>query len=286
MYNKIVVGFDNSPTSINALTEVAGRVRGNGSHITLVHAVYHDSAEFDISRGQLDSRLAIGKAACAKAAGEFNSEYSVDIVPLVREGEADEVLVDVARDFDADIVALGTHGRKGIKRLIMGSVTAGVIEKSPCDVLVVNAPCSNGCNGNYGSILVAYDGSDHSKKALERAVALAGTDKHEITVLYVIPSYQEMVGFFKTDSIKKAIFEEAEKILDGARKSVNGSGKTLATIVQDGHAASAIADMATRLRSELIVMGSHGWTGVEKAIMGSTTERVIVNAPCPVLVVR
>jgi nucleotide-binding universal stress UspA family protein len=286
MYKNIVVGFDDSATSLNALSEVSSRVRNNGSHITLVHAVYHDSAEFDITQGQLDKRLTIGKELCVKTADVYSSEFGVEIGNVVCQGEPDEVLADYARSTGADIIALGTHGRKGLKRLLMGSVTSGVIEKAPCDVLVVSSACPHGCTGGYGSVLVAYDGSEHSKKALEKAAALAETDKHEVTVLYVIPGYQEMVGFFKTESIKNAIYDEAEKILETARAYIDWNGHMLGTIVQEGHAAEKITEMAAKLGSELIIMGSHGWTGVDKAIMGSTTERVITNAPCPVLVVR
>jgi nucleotide-binding universal stress UspA family protein len=285
MYKNIVVGFDDSAESLNALAEISGRVKGNGSHIKLVHAVYHDREEFDISRGQLDQRLATGRNVCKRTAEEYNSEYGVDIETIVCEGDPDKVLVEVASGVNADIIALGTRGRKGISRFLLGSVTASVIEKSPCDVLVVNSSCK-GCNGGYRNILVAYDGSEHSKKALQKAANLAGSDDREITVLYVIPSYQEMVGFFKTESIKNAMYDEAEKILDGAKKLGNGKGNIFGTVIQEGHAADMINKMASKLGTELIVMGSHGWTGVEKAVMGSTTERVMVNAPCPVLVVR
>jgi len=285
MYKNIVVGFDDSATSLNALTEISSRVRGNGSHIKLVHAVYHDREEFDLSRGQLDQRLSTGRSVCMRTAEEYNTEYGVDIETIVCEGDPEKVLVDVANGVNADVIALGTHGRKGISRLLLGSVTASVIEKSPCDVLVVNSNCKD-CKGAYRNILVAYDGSEHSQKALMKAAALAGSEDREITVLYVIPSYQEMVGFFKTESIKNAMYEEAEKILDGAKKVANGKGNIFGTVIQEGHAADMISQMAAKLGSELVVMGSHGWTGVEKAVMGSTTERVIVNASCPVLVVR
>jgi len=285
MYNNIVIGFDESETSLNALAEVSNRVKGNGSHIRLVHAVYHDSDEFDVTRGQLDERLSIGRKVCSRTAEEYNAELGVDIESIVCEGAPEDVLVGIADSTHADMIALGTRGRKGLQRLIMGSVTAGVIEKSPCDVLVVNSARKTG-TGEYRHILVAYDGSTFSEKALGRAITMAGTNDHEVTVLYVIPRYQEMIGFFKSESVKDAMYDEASKVLEGARKSSNGSGHSFATVIQEGHAAEKISEMAEKLGSEIIIMGSHGWTGVDKAIMGSTTERVIVNSPCPVLVVR
>jgi len=284
MYKNIIVGFDDSESSRHALSEVAHRVKGDGSHIKLVHAVYHDSDEFDVSRGQLDERLTVGQKVCTKTAEEFNAELGVNIETIVCEGAPEDVLVSIADSTKADMIAMGTRGKRGIKKLLMGSVTAGVIEKSPCDVLVVNKACQ-GCSGDYKHILVAYDGSEHSNKALAKALALGGGG-NEVTVLYVIPRYQEMIGFFKSDSVKNAMFEEAGKILEEAKKSAGGNGQALGTVIQEGHAAEKIAEMAQKLNSELVVMGSHGWTGVDKAIMGSTTERVIVTAPCPVLVVR
>jgi len=283
MYNNIVVGFDESATSLNALSEVAHRVKDNGSHIKLVHAVYHDSDEFDVTRGQLDERLEVGRKFCTKTAEEYNADLGVNIETIVCEGAPEDVIVEVAGSTKADMIAMGTRGRKGLRKLLLGSVTAGVIEKSPCDVLVVNNACK-GCSGGYKHILVAYDGSEHSNKALARAVSLAG--KNEVTVLYVIPRYQEMIGFFKSDSVKDAMYEEAGRILEEAKKSAGGNGHTLGTVIQEGHAAEKITEMAGKLGSDLVVMGSHGWTGVDKAILGSTTERVVLSSSCPVLVVR
>ena len=85
---------------------------------------------------------------------------------------------------------------------------------------------------------------------------------------------------------QKSMFDEAEKVVEVARKTAAENGFTVATMVQEGSAADRVVDNAAKLRKDLIVMGTFGWTGVNKAIMGSTTERVIMNSPCPVLVVR
>lgn len=285
MYKNIVIGFDESDYSMSALSEVAARVRDNGSHISLVHAVYHDTTEFDVSNGQLEKRMDLGRSMCMKVTDRYKNKFGLGMEYIVCEGTPDEVIVDVAKGREADIIAIGTHGRKGISRLLMGSVTAAVIENSPCDVLVVKKHCTD-CSGGYKSILVAYDGSEHSKKALNRAAGMVEKGAHEITLSYVIPQYQEMIGFYKTAGIKDAMMEEAQKVLDSAEPHSDSAGVPIATVIQDGHPAEKIVELAHKLKCDLIVMGSHGWTGVDKAIMGSTTERVIVSAPCPVLVVR
>ena len=284
MYKTIVVGFDGSESGRAALMESAKRVGKHGGEIILVNAVYFDEEEFGIRPEQLDKRFQAARKACQEAKSMVSSEFGVDMETIVCQGEPHEALIDTARERGADLIALGTHGRKGLGRLIMGSVTASVIAEAPCDVMVANKPC-NECTGDYKALLLAFDGSDHSKKALSHAAGLAKQNGADLTALYVIPRYEEMLGFMKTDYIKEILHTEADKILAEARKIVSGNG-SLKTVIQEGHAAEKILEIAHMLHSDLIVMGSHGWTGVDRALMGSTTERVISHAGCPVLVVK
>ena len=95
---------------------------------------------------------------------------------FVSEGEPPEVIAETAREKGVDLIAMGTHGRRGIKRFIMGSVTSGVIGHASCDVLVVKKPCTQ-CTGEFASILLPFDGSEFSKKALSHAYALAKDER-------------------------------------------------------------------------------------------------------------
>lgn len=283
MYKTILVGFDDSKFSKAALMEVANWVKRHGGRVIIVHAVYSSEEEFGIASSQLDKRLELGKNVCYQVKETVSSEFGIDVESLVCEGEPHEVIADIAHSKEADLIAMGTYGRRGLSRLIMGSVTSGVIVNSPCDVLVIKEPCGK-CIG--GSILLPYDGSEFSKKAMKQACRLSKIDDAEITVLYVIPRYEEMIGFFKTDSIKKSLLNEARKIIDGAKELSSGQGVSIKTEIEEGQAAEKIIATANKLKNNLIVMGSYGWMGVDKAIMGSTTERVIINASCPILVVR
>jgi len=287
MYNSIVVGFDESESSKAALKEASLRVRNKGGKIYLVHAVYVDQEEFATLPSQMEKRFEIGTKVCLDAKKNLHDTYGLNgsVESLICEGEPPEVIVDVAQGKGADLIALGTYGRKGLKRLLMGSVTARVVLNSPCDVLVVKKPCS-GCSGSYHSLLVPFDGSEFSKKALIRACELSKDDGAEVSVLYVIPRYEEMMDFFKTESIKKSLFQEAEKIVEGAKKIASGSGVQIKAVVQEGNAADKIVEIAHTIKHDLIIMGTHGWRGVNKAIMGSTAERIIAHAACPILVAR
>jgi nucleotide-binding universal stress UspA family protein len=256
----------------------------HGSKITLVHAVFFDSEEFAISPEQNDKRLSNAKVMCEKAVKECASG-TLDIEYLVVQGEPHEVIPNIARERECDLIAMGTYGRKGIKRMIMGSVTAGVLLDAPCDVLVVKRPCEE-CTGEYHSILVPYDGSELGKLAIERVAAIMNSTGATVTIIYVAPRYEEMIGFFRSQHVKKQLGEETRKIILSGEELASKLGMKVNTIVEEGRPSDEIIETSQGLKSDLIVMGSHGWRGIDKSILGSTTERVIAHAKIPVLVVR
>jgi len=285
MYETIVVGFDESPSSKAAVIEAANWIKRHGGQLFLVHSVFFDTEEYGIAPEQLEKRLKIGEKVCVETKDMITKEFGIDAHYVLCEGEPPAVLVDVAQGKQADLIMLGTYGRKGLNRLLMGSVTAEVILDSSIDTLIVKKPCSE-CTGSYKSILVPFDGSESSIKALTRALQLSKIDGAEVTVQYVIPRYEEMVDFFKTDSISKSLHEEAVKIIAKAVDLAKVQGITPRTEIAEGQAAEKTVETAGRLKVDLIAIGSHGYRGINKAIMGSTAERVIMNSSCPVLVVR
>ncbi len=285
MYKTILVGFDDSLSSKAALIEASNRARIHGGKVIMVHAVFFDTEEFGIAPEQLDKRMKIGEKACMESKQKITDEFNIEVQSLLCEGDPAEVILEVAQGKKADLIVLGTYGRKGLNRLLMGSVTTGVIAESTIDILVVKKPCTE-CTGEYKSILVPFDGSDFSKKAINRACQIAKEDNSTVTVLYVIPRYEEMVNFFKTESITNSLLQEAEKIIKSAKEFASLQGTTVFTQISEGNATDIIVETAKEKKHDLIVMGSHGYRGVNKAIIGSTTERVIINAACPILVVR
>lgn len=287
MYNSIVVGFDESEYSKAALAEAAQWIKIHGGTLSVVHAVFFDKEEFTILPSQMEKRFEIGAHICRQAKINLQTEFGLNgsVESFVCEGEPPDVIVETAQGRNADLIALGTLGRKGLNRFLMGSVTAQVILNSSCDVLIVKKPCTK-CSGSYHSLLVPFDGSESGKKALARACELSKLDGGEITVMYVIPRYEEMMDFFKTEAITKSLFSEAAKIVDEAKKIASAQGVQIKATVLEGHAADKIMELAGKLKNDLIIMGTHGWRGMNKAIMGSTAERVIAYASCPLLVVR
>lgn len=285
MYNRILVAFDGSEFSKAALIEASNWIKRHGGSIIMVHAVYFDEEEFTIAPEQREKRFELGKKICYQTRETISGKYDIEVESIICEGEPSDVIIDLALEKKVELISMGTFGRKGLKRLLMGSVTSKVVLHAPCDVMVVKRPCSE-CTGEYKSILVPFDGSEFSQKALERACELSKIDNTKITVLYVIPRYEEMIEFLMTESIKRSMIEEAEKILDKARTIASQKNVTINTIIKEGHVADRIIEIADTNKHDLIVISTYGWSGISKVIMGSTTERVIMNASCPVLVVK
>lgn len=287
MYTNIIVGYDESESSKAALKEASLRVKKYGGKLTLVHAVFFDQEEFVVLPSQMEKRLEIGTGICRQAKTDVQKDLGLNggIESYVCQGEPPEVIIETAQGRNADLIALGTYGRRGLKRLLMGSVTSQVILDAPCDVLVVKRPCS-ACTGSFTSILLPFDGSEFSHRALLRAGELSKQDGSQVTVLYVIPRYEEMIGFFRTESINSSMRREAEKVIGQAQKIAADAGIGIVAEIREGHAAEEIVKTAGERETDLIVMGTYGWRGVDKALMGDTTNRVIMHAQSPVLVVR
>ncbi|GAB5046172.1 universal stress protein [Thermodesulfovibrio sp. TK110] len=285
MYSNILVAFDGSEFSKAALFEAVRWVKKHGGHIIMVHAVYFDEEEFIISPEHREQRIMLGKQVCYQMSQEVSEKYNIQAELIICEGDAPDVILQVADDKKADLIVMGTYGKKGLKKLILGSTTYKVIVESSIDVMAVKK-ISTSDELHYRSILVAFDESEYSKKALQRACELAKIEDSTISVIYVIPRYQEMVEFFSTESIKHALIDEAKKILSEAEKIALKYNVSIKKILHEGSISEKIVQTANLMLYDLIIMGTYGWKGVDKVIMGSNVERVIINSSLPVIIVK
>lgn len=285
MYRNLLVPYDDSEFSRAALLEAAHWTRRHQGTLTILHAVFFDTEEFGIAPEMREKRLRKGQEFCALAKTRIQTDVGVAAQVLCREGDPPAEVLAAAETTGADLIVMGTHGRRGLSRLLMGSVTSHVILHAGVDVLVVKKPCS-ACRGAYTSILVPFDGSAQSRRSLERACALAKQDAATVTLVYVIPRYEEMLDFMRTPMIEKSLRGEAARILGEGKALAHTLGTEARMLISEGHSGDEIARAVGSGGHDLVVMGTSGWRGVDRALLGSTAERVIRDAPCPVLVVK
>ncbi|NOZ67687.1 MAG: universal stress protein [Deferribacteres bacterium] len=139
----------------------------------------------------------------------------------------------------------------------------------------------------YKTIILAVDGSDVSRNALRHAVELTKQNNGTLIAVHVIPPIDVMdIETFKPESLIKGLKEEGKKILSEVRELAAGEDVKVQTTIEEGIPFEVICEAARNANADLIVMGSHGHTGIGKVFIGSVTERVISRAHCPVLVVK
>ena len=169
----------------------------------------------------------------------------------------------------------------------MGSVTAKVIGHSPCNVLVVPRDAEI----RYQKLLVATDGSKYSMAAASAAIGIAQNCGSELLVISVVPSetaspFDIVHTEMQHEMIAQKEFHEGEKNVNDLLVIAKQEGVNVSGLVIEGRPYEAIVEHAKEKGVDLIVMGSHGKTGLERLLMGSVTERVVGHADCAVLIVK
>ncbi len=284
---KILLSTDGSEYSEGAIREAIKLAKKCSSKLTVL-SVIDTNPEFDALAPQLvekkekEARLNID-AVQARARQE-----GVDCDTIVHEGEEPyKYIVDEAIKSKSTMIVMGRRGRTGLKRLMMGSVTSRVIGHAPCNVLVV----PKAAQLEFKNIVVATDGSKYSAAAASEALGLAKWNGSALTVISVVPSElmtPSDIDFTITqrELIAEKEMHEAEKNAKVVKEAAQKEGVVVKAFVLSGRPADAIIETAQEKKADLIVLGSHGRTGVERLLMGSVAERVIVLASCPVLVVK
>jgi len=207
---------------------------------------------------------------------------------IVHEGdEPYQYVVDEARKNKSTMIVMGRRGKTGLKRLMMGSVTARVIGHAPCNVLVV----PKAAHLKFKNILLATDGSKYAASAAASAIELAKRNNGSLTVISVVPAEIATPTDIDFAMGQKELIAEkemhyAEKNASSVKDAAMQAGVPVRAFVMSGRPADTIVETANEKNSDLIMLGSHGRTGLEKLIMGSVTERVIVLASCAVMVVK
>ncbi len=177
-------------------------------------------------------------------------------------------VVRVAEEIGAGLIVVGSRGRGGVRRALMGSVSDSVVRHAHCTVMVVRGePVAFPTK-----ILVATDRSREAKLAATTAAYLTKSTNSELHVV--------QVGF-------EQIREESQKELDTEVDMIGESGaQDIQAHLEFGRPDTAIIDLAEELGAGLIVMGSRGLGGIRRALLGSISDSVVRHAHCPVLVVR
>jgi len=269
-HEKILVATDGSRYSEKALDGAVNIAKKCGSSLYVLNVVelnpeFMSLAPEAVEKMERDSR------ALLEETKKRVSQKGITCETVIHEGEQPyEFIVSEAKRKKADLIVIGTHGRTGLKKLLMGSVAARVIGHAPCPVLVIPLRGSVGLK----NILVATDGSIYAEAAVKEAISIAAACDSKLSAVCVVKGQRPTKYTSEAEKI-------VERVVKGAAKSdIRAEG-----IVREGEPYEVIADLAREKKVDIIIVGRYGRTGLTKLLMGSVTKRVIGHASCAVLVI-
>lgn len=207
---------------------------------------------------------------------------------VVESGRPADVISHAASELAADLLVVGSRGHGPLRTLLLGSVSADVVDQAPCPVLVARRPA-------IARILLAHDGSDFARAAEDLVAGwplLAGVPVEVLSVARMETSAGSHLASLGEGRLAVAIRTSAEgarrhheDIARAAAERLAERGREARADMRVGDPAEMLVDEAEERGIDLIVIGSHGRTGLERLRMGSVARKVLTHAHCSVLVV-
>ena len=288
--HRILVPTDFSETADLATRHAVLFAELFDAEITLFHArtIFRDNPadlEADLQQVQSDMKER-SRELIQSGASHLRIQTEV-----VRDVSASAAILTFLAGNKFDLVAMGSHGRSGLAHFMLGSVVEEVIRGAPCPVLSIRpGGAREKVDPAYRNILVGFDFSDHSRAAVEYAARIAHRMGAKIEVLYVFeqqihPAYYPVWDDMAA-KILPEIQEDARQTLTRIFEKVGFGNWELRVSHARWRAAREIAAYAEERKADLIILGTHGFSGLDHFLLGSTSERVVRMAPCPVITTR
>lgn len=209
---------------------------------------------------------------------------------VVVPGSPAGTILEHARQLEADLVVMGTHGRTGFERLMLGSVAEKVVLKASCAVLTVPRAVEGDREAPlFRRIVCGIDFSDSSGRALQHTLSLAAETGGHVTLIHSVEWMADVVpthSIFDFKALGASLVSEAGTRLERLVPSETREWCDVETIVCTGKPYQEILRLAAERQADLIVLGVQGRGAVDRMLFGSTTQHVVRKALCPVLTVR
>ena len=288
MYEEILIPTDGSAE--------AGRAASHGLYLaSLFDASVHVLAVVDIASaagpfdaGGIDEEFRRRLEADAEESIEAVTSLAAsvdDLTTAVEKGDpATEILSYTERN-EIDLIAMGNQGRTGVHRYIAGSTTEQVARLSPVPVLTSRDTDRSRAVTEFDDILLPTDGSEPAEQAIDHAIAIAQQAQAHLHVVSVVNVGDLVAGPTYTlpsdvlDHVESKAIEATETVVGRA----NDAGVDSTTTIPTGRPSRELLTYIDANDIDLVAMGTHGHSGLERVLLGSTTERIMRHATIPVL---
>jgi nucleotide-binding universal stress UspA family protein len=289
--NSILCPIDFSDFSTAAYQYALSLADYYKASLVALHVVEHwkypfaDYAACEVDYQKFSKALNEGGEVRLRRFAKENSATGVEPRLVVHQGNAPSCILSFAEKQQMEVIVMGTHGRRGFDRVVLGSTTDRVMRQATCPVLVVSSASHKDANTSpdrrhrLSRILYCTDFSNDSKRALAYATSLTAEYGAELTLLHVAEKASDLAT---AEAIIARHSQELDRLIsDTERKSLN-----VRSMIRLGKPYEEIVRHATEMRASLIIMSARGGDAVDRAVFGSTTYRVIQFGPSPVLAIH
>lgn len=216
---------------------------------------------------------------------------NLEIIKCQKRGiSAASTILEYSIDNDIDLIVMGTHGRRGLGHLFLGSVAEEVVRFSTCPVFTIREEDEPKPIEQFTNILVPIDFSDRSSNSIKCAKEIAKLYNSKLQLLHVIedtiPPAYSLVGKSSIYNLFPDLENKTKERLENLFNETNEPNLRHENYIVNGHAAKDILNFAKSHNTNLIVIATHGLTGIEHFLMGSVAEKVVRMSPCPVFTTK
>ncbi|NHX36408.1 MULTISPECIES: universal stress protein [Halolamina] len=280
MYDSILLPVDEAAAESSLLYHAAELANWDDARVELLFVADTNRDSVTVSEGNVIDVLVDEGEKVVDEASRLLDSLGVEYTTSVEQGTPAETIVDYAEKQDHDLIAIPTHGREGLSRYLLGSVTGKVVRLAPMPVLT--APIDEeGFEFPYGGMLLPTDGSDTALRAARHGLDFAAeldADVHVITVTEdsMLASAGDAVG--EGESASQAAIDE---IAEAAERR----GVDVTTHTETGDTDEEVLACVEQEGLDAIVMGATGRSGLDRVLLGSVAEKVVRSADVPVITV-
>jgi nucleotide-binding universal stress UspA family protein len=289
---KILVAIDQSDASEAVIKEIAARPWPSKSCIEVLNVLEY--AHLWMVSQTYEEAWQDSTALLDRAVEELRGR-GVDATPRMLQGDARSVVLDRAKEAQADLVFVGSNRASGLAKFFLGRVAASVVSHAPCSVEVVRV--REGKPPGVRKILLATDGSEFSERAARSIAERPWPEGTEIEVMSVVELHVGTTQalfeppFVDNDQLESQRAQGMKRAEEAVASAVEILSKAFPKVTESisvllNGPKAVIIDEADKWGADLIVVGSHGHRGIERFLLGSVSEGVALHAHCSVEVIR
>lgn len=290
---RILVPVDFSEASDAALEYAIGLASRLDAQLDLLHAYGVPARAFASYGVTLPEEVgtAVREAASGKLleALQKAQQSGVSADMHIEEAAPVAAITSATERLGVDWVVMATRGLSGVKHALLGSVAERILRASRCPVMTVKERRKDSAALRLSRIVIPMDLSPASRHALDLARELAATvGPSELSLVYAfeMPPAFASIAARGADEVIAEVTRVARRELDQLVAEISDEGLSVSHRLTQGSPDQVIVDAARREGADLIVMGTHGRTGLAQLVLGSVAQKVVRNSPCPTVTVR